>query len=43
MTTDQNCIYNVVVVVSTADGRKNVAEGFPLNNGPAEAAKIAQG
>lgn len=43
MTTDQNCINNVIGVVSTTDGRKNVAVGFSLNNGPAEAAKIAQG
>ena len=42
MSTQQNCINNVVAVVSTTDGRKNVAEGFPLNNGPAEAAKNAQ-
>ena len=42
MTTQQNCINNVVVVVSTTDGKKNVAVGFPLNNGAAEAAKIAQ-
>lgn len=42
MTTEQNCINNVVVVVPTTDGRKNVAVGFTFNNGPAEAAKIAQ-
>ena len=43
MTTDQNCINKVVVIVSTTDGRKNVAVRLSLNNGPAEAAKIAQG
>jgi len=42
MTTEKSCISSVVVVLSTTDGRKNVAVGFPLNNGPAEAAKIAQ-
>ena len=42
MTTEQSCLDNVVVVVSAIDGSKNVAVGFPLNNGPAEAAKIAQ-
>ena len=42
MTTEQNCINDVIVVVSTTDGRENVAVGFPLNNGPDEAAKIAE-
>lgn len=42
MTTEQNCITNVVAVVSTTDERKNVAVGFPWNNGAVKAAKIAQ-
>ena len=43
MTTEQNCINNVVVVVPTTDGRKNVAVGSPSIMDPPRPQKSRRG